>query len=204
MEYKQGREQGSRCPVKKRRWADFDDFSGPIPSCLEEIPGEYKENPELMQMVQDFEDGTLDPSKYSMHDGILFYKGRIHIGSQSPIRHRLLTELHDAPIGILSGLHKTYNQVKRDLHWCMKVFVKEFGRGCYVGRLKIFHPLDCYNHYPQVRSLGRNISGFHRRSSHVQWPWCNSCGCRSAFQVCSLFILNSSLHLKDGCKTIFR
>lgn len=69
-----------------------------------------------MQMVQDFEDGTLDPSKYSMHDGILFYKGRIHSGSQSPIRHRLLTELHDAPICILSGLHKTYNQVKRDLH----------------------------------------------------------------------------------------
>lgn len=188
MEYKQGREQGSRCPVKKRRWADFDDFSRPIPSCLEEIRGEYKENPELMQMVQDCEDGTLDHSKYSMHDGTLFYKRRIHIGSQSPIQHRLLKELHDSPICILSGFHKTYNQVKRDLHWKgMKAFVKEFRRGCQRGMAEISHLLDCCNHYPQVKDLGWNVSEFHRRSSHVPWPWCNSCWFRSALRMLTFY-----------------
>jgi hypothetical protein len=36
---------------------------------------------ELNQLIQQFQQGELDQLKYQYHKGLLFYKGRIHLGN---------------------------------------------------------------------------------------------------------------------------
>lgn len=87
----------------------------------------------MQELVKKFEKGELDITHFTRHGGLLFYKGRIYIDSQSPLRTDILKELHASPLGGHSGYHKTLQRVPADFFWHgLHKFVRNFVKECEV------------------------------------------------------------------------
>lgn len=57
---------------------------------------------------------TADPSKYpDMHirDGLLYKKGKLSLGANSPLKLQLLHEFHSTPVGGHGGISKTFHRI---------------------------------------------------------------------------------------------
>lgn len=98
----------------------------------------------LLEVVSSYDDDTyasqlkdqlaIDPSsvpKFSFTEGILRYKNRIWIGSNTSLQNKLLSACHDSAIGGHSGFPVTYMRMKKLFAWTgMKTVVKNFVRSC--------------------------------------------------------------------------
>lgn len=70
---------------------------------------------------------------YSLHDGIIKYKGRIWIGNNAALQSKLFSELHASPVGGHSGFPVTYSRFKRLFAWVgMKKQVKTWVQQCQI------------------------------------------------------------------------
>ena len=61
-----------------------------------------------------------DPSsldKFCLKRDILWYKECLYLYMNSTLKHKILKELHESPIGGHSGFLKTYHRVKQDFFW---------------------------------------------------------------------------------------
>lgn len=77
--------------------------------------------------MEKFNKGELDLTRYTKHDGLLFYEGRIFIAFTSPMRNDILKQLHESPLGGHSGYHKTLKRVQTDFFWHgLRTFVRSF------------------------------------------------------------------------------
>lgn len=54
---------------------------------------------------------------YSCTEGLIRYKGRIHVGSNTEIRQQILNNFHSSAIGGHSGKRATYQRVKKLFYW---------------------------------------------------------------------------------------
>lgn len=58
------------------------------------------------------------PSGYfSLHDGVIKYKGRVWVGHSTSIQLQILQSLHSSPLGGHSGFPATYKRVKELFAW---------------------------------------------------------------------------------------
>jgi hypothetical protein len=72
---------------------------------------------------------------YTLHDGLIRYKGRLWIGTHIPLQTKILSALHSSAIGGHSGFEVTYKRVKQLFAWTkMKQFIKDFVFQCIVNR----------------------------------------------------------------------
>ncbi|KAF8401169.1 hypothetical protein HHK36_014473 [Tetracentron sinense] len=101
----------------KVRWKPNYLPSPKIANWVEEIKAGYIDEPELKILMQRFSSGELNTTKYTLCNGLLFYKGRIYLGSKMPIKLRVLQHLHSSPIAGHSGCHKTLQRIKADFYW---------------------------------------------------------------------------------------
>lgn len=82
-------------------------------------------------------EGQLDPTLYTSHEGLIFYKGKICISSTSLLREVILRQRHDSPLGGYSEYHKTLKKVRADFFWPgLRAFVCKFVSECDV-RLQV-------------------------------------------------------------------
>lgn len=63
--------------------------------------------------MEQFEKGELDSKKYLKNNGILLYKGRVHLGTLTELQEQILQHMHNGPQGSHKGYHKTQERVKR-------------------------------------------------------------------------------------------
>lgn len=77
-------------------------------------------NPELVPIQQALDLGNKKFDDYQCKEGILFYKRRIVIPSDSPLRHKLLLELHATAIGGHAGVTRTFH----------RFYLISFGKRC--------------------------------------------------------------------------
>lgn len=82
-------------------------LSSPVPAWTETLRAENARNPELQHIREQLEKGELDLTLFTSHDGLIFYKGRIYIAADSPLRNTILKQLHESPVGGHSGYHNT-------------------------------------------------------------------------------------------------
>lgn len=87
-------------------------ISTPTSLWIDSVIAKYTSSPELQKLKDQFKTGDLDLSKYTCHEGILLYKGRIYIDSASPLRTVVLQQLHDSPVRGHSGFHKTLKRAR--------------------------------------------------------------------------------------------
>nr|ADX31265.1 unknown [Triticum aestivum] len=101
------------------------------PAWLEAVAVSYREDKEIQDKMAQI---ALDPgsdSDYSLKDGVMRYKGRIWIGSDSMIQQSLVKALHDSAVGGHSGFYATYHRIKNLFFWKgMKAQIKQYVKEC--------------------------------------------------------------------------
>ena len=72
-------------------------------------------------------------SHYVWHNGLLRYKERVIVPTDSTLHAKLLHEMHDTKIGGHSGVLRTYKKLGQKLYWSgMRKLVQEYIRNCVV------------------------------------------------------------------------
>jgi transposase InsO family protein len=70
---------------------------------------------------------------YTLQSGVLRYKGRVWIGTDSTLQRTIVAPMHDNPMGGHLGFHVTYRRIKQLFAWKgMKTLVKTYVAQCAV------------------------------------------------------------------------
>jgi hypothetical protein len=68
---------------------------------------------------------------FTLVSGVIKHKGRIWLGCSNQVQLKVMTALHDSPIGGHSGFPVTYHRIKKLFYWVgMKGQIKEFVQSC--------------------------------------------------------------------------
>ncbi|MCH83131.1 RNA-directed DNA polymerase (Reverse transcriptase) [Trifolium medium] len=93
---------------------------------VEEVHQDYR----LKDIITDLQHDVSTHPRFSYHQGVLFYEGRLVMSNQSPLIPQMLQEFHTTPQGGHSGFLRTYRRIAANLYWIgMKNTVQEFVRG---------------------------------------------------------------------------
>ena len=69
--------------------------------------------------------------KFSLQNGLLLYKGRIFLGRNYNLKSKVLSLVHDNPLGGHLGYLKTFHRAKTDWFWWgMKQDLKDYIKCC--------------------------------------------------------------------------
>lgn len=91
--------------------ASFFLISLPCSSWLDILKDSYAHDHEYQQLFNALavEGSTL--TGFALHNGVLFYKGRVFLSHNSPLKPLVLQHVHDSPFGGHSGYLKTLHKV---------------------------------------------------------------------------------------------
>jgi hypothetical protein len=146
IEYKKGKDNAVAYALS-RRDHDLAAISIATPSWIAEIEESYKDDPHYTNLLQQLTVDSQSVQHYSLHSGILRFKGRIYVGNANGLRSKILSSLYSSAIGGHSGMKATYQRVRRIFQWPnMKKQVEEFVVACATcQRNKAEH-----YHYPRL------------------------------------------------------
>ena len=97
----------------------------------EDLQQAYTQDPQLQQLLIRYNQGDLDSAKYKLQRTLLFYKGRLHLGTLKDYQNLMLKQYHGSSIGGHTGTLKTYARIKREFFWNgMRNAVRNFIREC--------------------------------------------------------------------------
>ena len=92
-------------------------ISFPTPTWVADLKASYGTDSAIKDIIAAFQEGNTPPKGFSLMDGLLFFKGRIYLGSNSPLKSSILHHVHNGPLGGHSGYVKTLHRVKQDFYW---------------------------------------------------------------------------------------
>jgi hypothetical protein len=114
------------------------------------------------QLIQQFQQGELDQEKYQLHNGLLFYKRRIHLGNLKDFQQQVLQQFHSSPLAGHMGTQKTYSRLKKEFYWPgMRQRVREFIRECDIcqrNKTENIHPAGLLQPLPISNQHGIEVS----------------------------------------------
>jgi len=102
------------------------------PVWAEELLQSYSEDPVTKKLQEKLLVQNADSnSDYTIHAGIIRYKGKILVGNDKKFRERLISALHNSPVGGHSGMRASYQRVKSIFYWPgMKQTMEHFIATC--------------------------------------------------------------------------
>jgi hypothetical protein len=118
IEYKRGRENKaadalSRVPILDTCLA----ITTVVPKWIEEVRTSYEADEKCKDLIAKLTlDNTAD-ANYTLKNGILRYKQKIVVGSNTAIKTQIITSMHDSALGGHSGESATYHRIKLVFHW---------------------------------------------------------------------------------------
>jgi len=116
----------------------------------------------IQELLQQYHHGELDIEKYNFQHGLLFYKGRIHLGSMGPIQQQILHQFHSTPLAGHMGTHKTFSRIKKEFYWPgLREAVRAFIRECDVcqrNKSETLHPAGLLQPLPIPDRIWTEIS----------------------------------------------
>jgi hypothetical protein len=115
IEYKQGAENRV-VDALSREDPSLMAISIVTPSWISNIEDSYTNDNLYTEIIQQLLVDQNAVTQYSVHSGILRYKGKICIGSNSDLRNKILTSLHSSAIGGHFGIRVTYQRISRIFH----------------------------------------------------------------------------------------
>ncbi|KAG9447555.1 hypothetical protein H6P81_013683 [Aristolochia fimbriata] len=84
---------------------------------VDDLKEANKSHPELLELQQKLQDNPDALPNYSFREGLLFYRGKLIIPSDSPLRLQLLHEYHSSPIGGHAGTARTFHRLSSNFSW---------------------------------------------------------------------------------------
>ena len=147
VEYKQGCENKVDNALSRREESVSEDstlvhpaslaslflISFPRPFWIEELKASYQHSAEVQQLLHQLQSGFSGPKLFSLHNGLILYKGRVYLDPTCSLKPKILHQVHDSPLGGHSGFLKSFHRLKQDLFWVgMKSNLKQYIRECAV------------------------------------------------------------------------
>lgn len=132
MEYKKGRENRVADALSRASHSsEIRAISTVVPVWMEQVANSYEHDTKCLDLIAKLGiDSTTIPN-YSLHSGILIYKGKLYIGDNQDLRKQLLDSFHSSALGGHSGERATYKRLKLLFYWPnMQQQVKEYVRVC--------------------------------------------------------------------------
>lgn len=103
------------------------------PKWMQEITKGYERDPHSSQLLIELSVDSAAREHFTLQSGLIRYKGRIWVGNNEDLQAKLISELHNNPIGGHSGFPVTYRRIKRLFAWMgMKKQVKKQLQQCQV------------------------------------------------------------------------
>jgi hypothetical protein len=130
IEYKRGKENAVADALSRMEHS-VSIISTMIPAWITDIESSYVEDATYTNIIQQLNVNDQSQPHYTIHYGILRYKGKVCIGSTTDLRLKILSSLHSSAIGGHSGMRATCHRVKRNFHWPnLKASVESFVSEC--------------------------------------------------------------------------
>ena len=108
-------------------------ISSVTPTWLADVVTGYSSDPYASKLLQQLSVNPDSSPPYSLTGGIIRYKGRIWLGSNVPLHHRVMSALHNSALGGHSGFPVTYARIKQHFAWWgMKADIRNFVTTCSV------------------------------------------------------------------------
>ena len=106
-------------------------ISFPHPTQLEELKSSYFTHAEVREILQTLHNNPNVAGKFNLQNGLLLYKGRIYLGLTCSMKSKVMSLVHDSPLGGHLGYLKTFHRAKRDWFWRgTKKDLKDYFKGC--------------------------------------------------------------------------
>ena len=100
---------------------------------VEEAKAEWQNDVATSNLIQQVKSDPSSSDKFFLKGDILWYKEWLYLCKNSTLKHKILKELHESPIGGYSTFLKIYHQVKQDFFWeGLNVDVQKFVVECLV------------------------------------------------------------------------
>lgn len=87
------------------------------PEWIQELQDSYDQEEDLKHLLEDWTAGNLNERHYKLEDGLLYHKKRLVVGANSALKRAILKEGHDSPGAGHTGFLRTYQNLKRWVHW---------------------------------------------------------------------------------------
>ena len=81
---------------------------------MEEAKVEWKNDVATSNLIEQLKSDPSSSDKFCWKGYTLWYKEHLYLCKNSNLKIKILTELHESPVGGHLGFLKTYHQVKKD------------------------------------------------------------------------------------------
>lgn len=129
------------------------------PAWLQEVINSYATDLEAQRKLAELALHSPDEHGYELTQGIIRLHGRIWVGANSAIQTKLINAMHSSAVGGHSGIHATYQRIKRLFAWHgLKTAVNFFSSNAMSVNMQstLQHILKAYyNLYQFQRVLGK-------------------------------------------------
>lgn len=106
-------------------------ISTATPTWLTEVVDGYSFDPATVKLNQELSIDPLVHPPYSLHSGVLRYKGRVWLGQNKQVQLKVISALHTSALGGHSGFPVTHSRLKHLFAWPgMRSDVKAFVTSC--------------------------------------------------------------------------
>jgi hypothetical protein len=116
LEYKKGAENRVANALSRQERVALA-MTTTTPTWIEDVESSHKDDTHLKAIIEQLTIKDHSVQHYTIHSGILRYKGRLCIGTSTYLRSRILSALHSSSIGGHSGIKGTYHRIKRIFYW---------------------------------------------------------------------------------------
>jgi Integrase zinc binding domain len=107
-----------------------------ISQWMSDLKLSYDGDPWILDLQQKMVAQPLPDPKFSTHQGLVRYKGRICVGATRNWRQQLLKEVHDSSAGGHSGATATYHHLKQLFYWPhLKEDVLSYVKSCSICQM---------------------------------------------------------------------
>ena len=105
-------------------------ISFPCPTWIDDLKDSYSSSNEVQQVLKQLQTDINCPKFFSLHNGLLLYKGRVFLWPTCTLKAKVLHLVHDSPLGGHAGFLKSYHRLKQDFFWHgmksdLKLHIKE-------------------------------------------------------------------------------
>jgi hypothetical protein len=77
------------------------------PAWIVDVRASYATNPHAQALIQKLQTAPDAKDRFTMHDGILYFRNRIWLGGSPQLQHQIMTAFHNSVIGGHSGFPVT-------------------------------------------------------------------------------------------------
>lgn len=131
VEYKKGKENQAADSLSRKEDVSVAAISIIQADWIQQLKDQLKTSEYYVQMQEKWEKGLLNHEKYTMKDGLLYYKHRLLLDPNSDFVITIIREHHDLPQAGHSGFLKTLQRLKKVCYWSgMKKAVRAYVQEC--------------------------------------------------------------------------